>query len=392
MSNTFVRIGRYVLDVAISEQHKYEAEVTDFPVESGGSISDHIRPKPFTLTIEGVVTDTPLDTNAANKPVAFANSAGGVEDTIGHIPASSSHLPAPGSVKPGVKPQEVVKFLRSEEALEYLTSIWKSGETVPVSSSLGTFNDMALEALDVPRNKDTTGCLKFTATFKQIQKVTNARLGDKRTSIRNGNSKKKKGAQAGDSDWVIKDVLWSKAQPPGSYNIYAIEWIRWYWKPSLAGGGNAPALGQLAGNPAPQGASDTRVAEANVRENHKWYHWDHPEKGVSNPAGPQPLTPTEVAAFYKDNERDRIASYLRKNPVAIDSNKITKQAEELRRAKGNNTAAEEVRQRDQALRDANKTAGDPKFTNAANFVDTEPKPRQPADVSQAPLRGTPRLR
>ena len=51
------------LDVYDSETHGMATEVSDFPVEDGPNISDNVRRKPKTLTIEGYVSDTPLPEN-----------------------------------------------------------------------------------------------------------------------------------------------------------------------------------------------------------------------------------------------------------------------------------------------------------------------------------------
>lgn len=47
-------------DATISESHTHTAEVTTHPVERGVDIADHIQIKPFNLTLDGIVTNTPL--------------------------------------------------------------------------------------------------------------------------------------------------------------------------------------------------------------------------------------------------------------------------------------------------------------------------------------------
>jgi len=48
-------------DCVLSESHDAHSEVTEHAVESGAPISDHKRATPRRLTIEGFVTNTPLD-------------------------------------------------------------------------------------------------------------------------------------------------------------------------------------------------------------------------------------------------------------------------------------------------------------------------------------------
>ena len=55
-----VQIKSIVLDASIQEDHNYTAEVTESPLESGYSITDHVIIKPLRLTISGIVSSTPL--------------------------------------------------------------------------------------------------------------------------------------------------------------------------------------------------------------------------------------------------------------------------------------------------------------------------------------------
>src|SRR5687767_8934803 len=57
---TLAKIDTIELDASISEQHTGEVEVTDHPVEKGANVADHARPKPNMLTIDGMISNTPL--------------------------------------------------------------------------------------------------------------------------------------------------------------------------------------------------------------------------------------------------------------------------------------------------------------------------------------------
>jgi hypothetical protein len=56
-----VEIGDIWIDVSVEESHEAEAEVSEHPVEIGANIADHIRPLPRVITIEGIVTNHPLE-------------------------------------------------------------------------------------------------------------------------------------------------------------------------------------------------------------------------------------------------------------------------------------------------------------------------------------------
>src|SRR5687767_4349391 len=48
------------LDATTNETHEAPSTITDHAVEQGASISDHIRPEADRLTIEGVISNTPI--------------------------------------------------------------------------------------------------------------------------------------------------------------------------------------------------------------------------------------------------------------------------------------------------------------------------------------------
>jgi len=53
-------IGGIQLDAVLQETHRFENLVTQYPVESGATITDHIINKPLCLEMDGRLTDTPL--------------------------------------------------------------------------------------------------------------------------------------------------------------------------------------------------------------------------------------------------------------------------------------------------------------------------------------------
>lgn len=48
-----------ILDVSIAERHTIERQVTQFPIEYGGDISDHIHHTPRRVELQAFLTDTP---------------------------------------------------------------------------------------------------------------------------------------------------------------------------------------------------------------------------------------------------------------------------------------------------------------------------------------------
>jgi hypothetical protein len=167
----FVMINSYLIDVSISEDHTFDAEVTDYPVESGSSFADHIRKKPITVTMDGLVPNNPFGNIALKRKSAGEQQAFSV---LG-------------------QPSDLGKAAASE-AYAVLLSVWNAGEPVTIRTSLGTFERMAMTSLSIPRDAQTGDALKFSASFQQIQIVTNERI-RKRTATRTG-GKRDLGAKA----------------------------------------------------------------------------------------------------------------------------------------------------------------------------------------------------
>src|SRR5690606_1988974 len=88
------------------------------------------------VTLEGIVSDTPIGTLAALRG----------ED---------------------VRP--------SDDAFARLLAIRDAREPVTIETSLRVFENMVLQSLSVPRSAQTGDALRFRATFQQIQLVTNER-------------------------------------------------------------------------------------------------------------------------------------------------------------------------------------------------------------------------
>lgn len=142
-ATTHIIIAGFMIDCSIGEVHTFDNEVTDFPVESGSNIVDNIRPLPLVVEIEGFVSNTPI---------------GLIVDERGPLNES------------GVRDTKPV-----DDAYSLFERIRDKREPVTIQTSLRTYDNMALERLSIPRGASIGDGLKFSATFKQIQYVTNKR-------------------------------------------------------------------------------------------------------------------------------------------------------------------------------------------------------------------------
>lgn len=131
-----------VIDCLLSDNHNFDSEVTEFPVESGATISDNIRNKPLVVTMDCLVSNTPIGLVATLRD----------ENTV---PADTAYA----------------ALLRVRDARKPVT----------IGTSLSTYRNMALQNLTIPRESGRGDELRFTVTWKQIETIVNRR--DKRVAI-----------------------------------------------------------------------------------------------------------------------------------------------------------------------------------------------------------------
>ena len=152
------------LDCSISETHQGDMEVTEHPVESGTNIIDHVRRKPEQLTIEGLVTDTPIRQED--------------RDAIGSMEKGS--------------------VTRARDAFYSLRALRDSRQTVTVVTAVKTYTNMILVSLVFPRDVTTAEACRFIAQFKEIQTVSSQRVEILLTQRASGQKKRDTGNKSSD--------------------------------------------------------------------------------------------------------------------------------------------------------------------------------------------------
>lgn len=169
-----VLIGGYVIDVTVNENHQFDSDVTEYPVETGGDITDNVRPKPIIVTLDGVVSDTPIGTIATLRDSQGDN---GQQD-----------------------------FLPSADALAALLAIREAREPVSITTTLQSFDNMVMTGLEVPRDASTGAALRFSATFQQVIFVTNDRTTVRVATPSNGKQVKLGNKAPGNAKGVTRQV------------------------------------------------------------------------------------------------------------------------------------------------------------------------------------------
>lgn len=187
------------LDVAAKVQHTSTNQVTDHPVEIGSNVSDHIRPDPNVLTIEGVISNTPLFLpsdhigNATLTTLTVAADWSGLDnrDTVrGRENTIGDYLPVPrlvGGIAVGGEqiahigrdvPGQFLaanvlafdsEFDRAGECFAELQLIRDTGILCFVQTHRRVYEDMAVTQLDVADDGTTGHALRFNIAFKQVR-------------------------------------------------------------------------------------------------------------------------------------------------------------------------------------------------------------------------------
>lgn len=153
-----VIINGFPIDAVITEGHAHDADVTDHPVESGANLTDNIRSKPIVVTLECVVSDTPVG------PIA-------------------------------TDPTRTGDALPGEQALALMLAIRDAREPVPVTTHLRHYPVMGLVSFEPTISAQTGRTLRFRCSFKEVTLVTNTRT-TTRVAVPRARGKVKLGTKA----------------------------------------------------------------------------------------------------------------------------------------------------------------------------------------------------
>ena len=138
-------IGSVEIDASVSEIHSSSADITEFPVEDGSLITDHINKKPDVVQIEGYVSNTPIKSLTDIFGLATFNSLGNLAQGISNDLAKKSY--------------------------DKLLEIVEGNELITIVTTLRTYENMAIESFIVNRSASDGDSLHFTAIARQITLV-----------------------------------------------------------------------------------------------------------------------------------------------------------------------------------------------------------------------------
>lgn len=147
----------YVIpDATTSENHRVSNQVTSHPVELGVEVADHIIAQPDEISIEGVLSNTPVEYMAALR-----------------------------------NPPD-----RAEQIYEKLLDLREKGYLAYILTSLRQYENMALVSFTVPRDAERGGSIFVQLTFRQVKVAESAVVDAPEPTMERARPEKKLGRQS----------------------------------------------------------------------------------------------------------------------------------------------------------------------------------------------------
>lgn len=159
-------------DVSVSETHSRDANPTAFPLEDGRTISDHIVVAPFELTLNGLITDTPIGGLAGYTSEVLTTALTAFAGPLGVTAAAASFAVANALNKSPSPSAIAFAQLLKLQAGEPDATPAKAPPLLDVVTSLRRYPSMVIKSISVPRDATTGKALKFTLVLTQLTVVS----------------------------------------------------------------------------------------------------------------------------------------------------------------------------------------------------------------------------
>lgn len=136
------KVGDLVLDATLSEIIDLSSTVTQNPIESGSSVSDHIYLNPIRVKMTGFIADYTFD--------IFSAPTFNINAVLENIAGTRS------------------RSLKQSTAYEILKDQWRSKSVLTIVNYLDVFDNMVIENLQFPVDQKTEDRLYFEIDLIQI--------------------------------------------------------------------------------------------------------------------------------------------------------------------------------------------------------------------------------
>jgi hypothetical protein len=189
-----------VFDANTNDRVTFAVNITENPVEGGSVNTDNVQEKPFTVSVDALITDYPL-----------SGAGGGIATTSPQTPnqlvfGSSSAVRA----KPG----------RALEIIETLQTIQARGARVSLELGERFFTGLVIQTVTVPRDRPLNGAYRIqiaflsiitaeseTVVLKQVSKAKPVKNSGKQTTTPAPDAVRRKSSLASFTDTVGELVI-----------------------------------------------------------------------------------------------------------------------------------------------------------------------------------------
>ena len=178
-------------DLQMQENYTHATQPTQFPIETGAEVSDHIITSPFSLELACLITDTPIDTSQALITEGIATALGALTGPLGIVAAGAGYaLYNSLSQNPLGAFSDQTPPTRSVIGWVTLRALQLTRRPFTVVTKLDTFQNMVITNMSVPRDAGTGQALVFNINLQQLllvraQQVDPATLGNAPLSAEN---------------------------------------------------------------------------------------------------------------------------------------------------------------------------------------------------------------
>lgn len=182
-------------DCVTTETHESTSVLTEHAVESGAPLTDHKRNNPDRITIEAVVTNTPLES-----PPPFGRFA-----TVGSRFRKVSEIDANVLVFDS-------EFDRTRDVFNAIKRLKNEAIPLTVETAIETYENAQIVAFSNPRESADGDSLRFAIEIQQIRIAETRTVASPQPREPRGSSRRNRGGQDGESSEERQESTLSEAR------------------------------------------------------------------------------------------------------------------------------------------------------------------------------------
>lgn len=197
--NEAARKDILIMDVTISITPTYTNEITENPVETGQDVSDHIRRKPLEITVNGEVSESPLDLdNLLSSAAGLAGAAvGQVAGGFAPLLASAGASKLTANLLKSKDENGNVVSNPAQSARTILEGMIENKSIFSLNTKEKLYKNLSMTSLSFPKDQSTGHKLSFQFTARELRFVSSEtrKLTAIETKAAHGGPKQKLGNQ-----------------------------------------------------------------------------------------------------------------------------------------------------------------------------------------------------